>query len=101
MVEAFAEVTLETRDPACLARFYRDAFGFELLSRGDDRVWLAIGSHARLGLWRSGTSSSEGRAPARALLRCDDSIRLTLGIRAPPACRSSTALVLRRLVDAP
>ena len=54
MVEAFAEVTLETRDPACLARFYRDAFGFDLLSRGDDRIWLAIGSHARLGLWTPG-----------------------------------------------
>ena len=48
MIDAFAELTLETRDPALLERFYREAFGFEVLSRDDDRVWLGVGERARL-----------------------------------------------------
>jgi catechol-2,3-dioxygenase len=54
VIDAFAELTLETRDPARLERFYREAFGFEVLSRDDDRIWLAVGKHARLGLWTPG-----------------------------------------------
>jgi catechol-2,3-dioxygenase len=54
MIDAFAELTLETRDPALLERFYREAFGFEVLSRDDDRVWLGVGERARLGLWSPG-----------------------------------------------
>src|SRR3954447_9136681 len=50
----FAELTLEARDLARLARFYREAFELELLSREDDRVWLAAGDRARLGLWTPG-----------------------------------------------
>jgi catechol-2,3-dioxygenase len=50
----FAELTLEARDLDRLERFYREAFGLELLSREDDRVWLAAGSAARLGLWTPG-----------------------------------------------
>lgn len=54
MVDGFAELTLETRDPGKLERFYREAFGFEALSRDDDRIWLAVGERARLGLWTPG-----------------------------------------------
>ena len=54
MIDAFAELTLETRDPALLESFYREAFGFELLSRDDDRIWLGVGERARLGLWTPG-----------------------------------------------
>jgi catechol-2,3-dioxygenase len=54
VIEAFAELTLETRDLALLERFYRDAFGFDVLSRDDDRIWLAVGERARLGLWTPG-----------------------------------------------
>ena len=54
MVEAFAELTLEARDVGRLERFYRDKFGCRLISRQDDRVWLAVGEHARLGLWTPG-----------------------------------------------
>ena len=50
----FAELTLEARDLGVLERFYREAFGLELLSRQDDRVWLAAGREARLGLWTPG-----------------------------------------------
>jgi catechol-2,3-dioxygenase len=54
LTDGFAELTLETPDPAALARFYVDAFGLEVLAREDDRVWLAAGPHARLGLWSPG-----------------------------------------------
>ena len=54
MIDAFAELTLETRDPALLERFYREAFGFEVLSRDGDRIWLGVGERARLGLWTPG-----------------------------------------------
>jgi catechol-2,3-dioxygenase len=54
MIDSFAELTLEARDPQRLERFYRDAFGFETLAREDDRVWLGVGKTARLGLWSPG-----------------------------------------------
>jgi catechol-2,3-dioxygenase len=50
----FAELTLEARDLDRLERFYREAFGLDLLSRDGDRVWLAAGREARLGLWAPG-----------------------------------------------
>jgi catechol-2,3-dioxygenase len=43
VIDAFAELTLETRDPALLESFYRKAFGFQVLSRDDDRTWLGVG----------------------------------------------------------
>src|SRR5215207_10563402 len=54
VVTGFSELTLEARDPARLARFYQEAFGLELIASGDDRVWLAAGARARLGLWDPG-----------------------------------------------
>ena len=52
--DGFAELTLETRDIAALERFYVDGLGLRVLAREDDRVWLAAGPHARLGLWTPG-----------------------------------------------
>jgi len=54
LTDGFAELTLETPDPAALARFYVDAFGLSVLAREDDRIWLAAGPRARLGLWSPG-----------------------------------------------
>ena len=54
MIDSFAELTLEASDPEPLERFYRDAFGFQTLSRDDDRIWLRVGERARLGLWTPG-----------------------------------------------
>jgi catechol-2,3-dioxygenase len=48
------ELTLETRDPRQLARFYADVFALPLLSDEGDRVWLGCGEQARLGLWSPG-----------------------------------------------
>jgi hypothetical protein len=54
-LDGFAELTLETEDPEGLARFYREAFGCEVLQTEEDgRVWLAVGERARLGLWPPG-----------------------------------------------
>jgi catechol-2,3-dioxygenase len=54
LTSGFAELTLETRDLARLERFYADGFGLEVLAREPDRVWLAAGDRARLGLWAPG-----------------------------------------------
>jgi catechol-2,3-dioxygenase len=53
-LNGFAELTLETRDMERLERFYVEVLGLETLSRQDDRIWLAVGSGARLGLWSPG-----------------------------------------------
>jgi catechol-2,3-dioxygenase len=55
LVHGICELTLETRDRDALARFYGEAFGLRVLSREDDRTWLAVGERARLGLWAPGT----------------------------------------------
>jgi catechol-2,3-dioxygenase len=54
LTHGFAELTIEVSDLAALERFYTRVFGLEVLSREDDRVWLAAGEHARLGLWLPG-----------------------------------------------
>jgi len=54
LTDGFAELTLETRDLAALERFYVEGFGLDVLAREDDRIWLSVGEHARLGLWAPG-----------------------------------------------
>jgi catechol-2,3-dioxygenase len=54
LTQGFAELTIEVRDLDALERFYRDVFGLRVLAREDDRVWLAAGERARLGLWLPG-----------------------------------------------
>jgi catechol-2,3-dioxygenase len=54
LTQGFAELTIEVRDLEALERFYRDVFGLRVLAREDDRVWLAAGDRARLGLWTPG-----------------------------------------------
>ena len=53
-MRGFSELTLEARDLREMERFYREALGLEILSREDDRIWLACGARARLGLWSPG-----------------------------------------------
>ena len=48
------ELTLETREPERLARFYMRALELPMLGDEDDRIWLACGKNARLGLWSVG-----------------------------------------------
>jgi catechol-2,3-dioxygenase len=53
-LSGFCELTLEARDMSALERFYTEALGLEVLLRDDDRIWLAAGPEARLGLWTPG-----------------------------------------------
>ena len=55
VTRGICEITLEAADLAGLERFYREALGLEVLSRQDDRIWLACGPQARLGIWSPGT----------------------------------------------
>jgi catechol-2,3-dioxygenase len=54
LTDGIAELTLEVCDMDVLERFYVDVLGLDVLSRQDDRVWLACGQHTRLGLWLPG-----------------------------------------------
>ena len=53
-VTGLVELTLEVRDLQALEAFYTDVFGLKVLKRDEDRVWLAAGRNARLGLWLPG-----------------------------------------------
>jgi catechol-2,3-dioxygenase len=54
MTDGICELTLEVRDLERVERFYCDALGLEVLSREEDRRWLACGARTRLGLWLPG-----------------------------------------------
>jgi catechol-2,3-dioxygenase len=54
ITRGLCELTLESDDPAALARFYRAVFRWQELSTESDRIWLACGDRARLGLWSRG-----------------------------------------------
>ncbi len=53
-LDGICELALETADRRGLETFYTAVLGFRVLSRDDDRTWLACGSRARLGLWDPG-----------------------------------------------
>ncbi len=53
-IDGFCELTLEARDLARLESFYTEVFGLDVLAREDDRIWLAAGRDARLGIWSPG-----------------------------------------------
>jgi catechol-2,3-dioxygenase len=54
LVGGICELTLQASDVAGLERFYRDAFGCRVVSRDQDRIWLACGERTRLGIWSPG-----------------------------------------------
>jgi catechol-2,3-dioxygenase len=54
LVSGVAELTLETTDLAEAERFYHGLLGLPVLSRDDDRIWMAAGEHSRLGVWSPG-----------------------------------------------
>jgi catechol-2,3-dioxygenase len=54
LVDGICELTLETREPGTLVRFYEESFGFRTIKRDDDRTWLACGARTRLGIWSPG-----------------------------------------------
>jgi catechol-2,3-dioxygenase len=54
LVDGICEMTLEVRDMERMERFYAGVLGCPVISREPDRMWLACGAHARLGLWLPG-----------------------------------------------
>ena len=54
LTDGICELTLEVRDMDRLERFYCDVLGLRVISRDDDRRWLACGDRTRLGLWLPG-----------------------------------------------
>jgi catechol-2,3-dioxygenase len=54
LTDGLCELTLEAEDLEVLERFYCDVFGMSVISREGDRIWLACGTHTRLGIWRPG-----------------------------------------------
>ncbi len=54
LVRGLAELTLEAEDLVAMESFYTRMLGLEVLSRDGDRVWLALDSTTRLGLWTPG-----------------------------------------------
>ena len=54
LTSGLCELTLEARDLDRMQAFYTASFGMTVLSREPDRVWLACGDDARLGLWAPG-----------------------------------------------
>ena len=53
-ITGIVELTLQVHDLQALEDFYTSVFGLRVLKREDDRVWLAAGDKARLGLWLPG-----------------------------------------------
>lgn len=54
LTRGLCELTLESPDHRELARFYRRVLDLPVLDEKDDRIWLACGEQARLGLWTPG-----------------------------------------------
>ena len=54
LIAGVCELTLETTDMTAMEHFYCGVLGCDVISREDDRVWLAAGENARLGLWLPG-----------------------------------------------
>lgn len=85
LLHGICELTLETRDPRALERFYCDALGCKVLAREDDRIWLSCGERTRLGLWTRGEKEFGDRGgshvhfafrvPPRGLDRLNERLR--------------------------
>jgi catechol-2,3-dioxygenase len=94
LTDGICELTLEARDLGVLERFYTGAFGLEVLTREDGRIWLAAGRHTRLGVWAPGEKEfgdQGGRhvhfafsaAPGRLDALCDRLRGHGAGVRGP------------------
>lgn len=59
-IGGICELVLEARDLGTLERFYR-RLGLEVLTREDDRIWMAAGERSRLGIWSPGPKEHDDR----------------------------------------
>lgn len=60
MVDGICELVIESHDLDALERFYA-RLGLLTLARERDRVWLAAGERARLGIWSPGAKEHADR----------------------------------------
>ena len=59
-IAGICEVVLETEDVESLKRFYEE-LGLDVLAEEDDRTWLGVGEHCRLGIWSPGEKEFSDR----------------------------------------
>lgn len=59
-VKGLCEVVLEAGDLEPMVEFY-EGLGMPVLSREDDRVWLAASPDSRLGIWTPGRKEHDDR----------------------------------------
>jgi catechol-2,3-dioxygenase len=55
------ELVLQVRDLGAAERFYAVVLGLPVLSRSEQRVWLAAGTQTRIGLWAPQVGIAGGR----------------------------------------
>ena len=55
------ELVLEALDLAVAEEFYAGVLGLPVLSRSEERVWLAAGGQTRIGLWTPQVGIAAGR----------------------------------------
>jgi catechol-2,3-dioxygenase len=58
--DGICELVLVAEDTERMVAFY-EALGLTTLSREDDRVWLAVGPHCRIGIWTPGEKEHRDR----------------------------------------
>jgi catechol-2,3-dioxygenase len=58
--DGICELVLESHAPDPMVEFY-EGLGLSLLSRRDDRAWLAAGPSCRLGIWTPGEKEHRDR----------------------------------------
>jgi catechol-2,3-dioxygenase len=75
-LEGICEIALETRDLAAMERFYCQFMECHVLSRDEDRVWVACGERARIGFWLPGPKdfADEGGAHVHFALSASPSV---------------------------
>jgi len=55
------ELVLEVLDLGVAERFYAEVLGLPVMSRSDERIWVAAGSQTRIGLWSPQVGIAAGR----------------------------------------
>jgi catechol-2,3-dioxygenase len=58
--DGICEFVLASEDPERMVDFY-EALGLSALSREDERIWLAVGPHCRIGIWTPGEKEHRDR----------------------------------------
>ena len=63
-VTGINELVLEVADLEQATEFYMGVFGLPVMSSYPERVWLQVGEHTRIGLWKPQVGIAGGRGGA-------------------------------------